>query len=143
MKCLTGEILFLLMRNRGITKHTRRDTVIENTVKYIQQNYMHDIRLSAVAGEASVSAEHLSRIFKQNTGFGFSEYITLVRLQRAEYMLKNLFEGTIIVVSHNPSFVEQIGISRMLLLPSGRIENYSRELLEYYYELNTPDEEKY
>lgn len=55
----------------------------------------------------------------------------------------NLFEGTIIVVSHNPSFVEQIGISRMLLLPSGRIENYSRELLEYYYELNTPDDEKY
>lgn len=55
----------------------------------------------------------------------------------------NLFEGTIIVVSHNPSFVEQIGISRMLILPSGRIENYSRELLEYYYELNTPEEEKY
>ena len=55
----------------------------------------------------------------------------------------NLFEGTIIVVSHNPSFVEQIGISRMLILPSGRIENYSRELLAYYYELNTPEEEKY
>lgn len=55
----------------------------------------------------------------------------------------NLFEGTIIVVSHNPSFVEQIGISRMLVLPSGKIENYSHELLEYYYELNTPDEEKY
>lgn len=55
----------------------------------------------------------------------------------------NLFEGTILVVSHNPSFVEQIGISRMLILPSGRIENYSRELLEYYYELNTPEEEKY
>ena len=55
----------------------------------------------------------------------------------------NTYEGTIIVVSHNPSFVEQIGISRMLILPSGRIEHYSRELLEYYYELNTPDEEKY
>ena len=54
-----------------------------------------------------------------------------------------LFEGTIIVVSHNPSFVEQIGISRMLILPFGRIEEYSHELLEYYYELNTPDEEKY
>lgn len=46
----------------------------------------------------------------------------------------NLFEGTIIAVSHNPSFVEQIGISRMLILPSGRIEPYSRELLEYYWE---------
>lgn len=52
----------------------------------------------------------------------------------------NLFPGTIIVVSHNPSFVEQIGISRMLILPSGRIENYSHELLEYYYELNTAEE---
>ncbi|WCG35431.1 ABC-F type ribosomal protection protein PoxtA [Companilactobacillus farciminis] len=48
----------------------------------------------------------------------------------------NLFEGTIIAVSHNPSFVEQIGISRMLILPSGRIEPYSRKLLEYYYEIN-------
>ena len=51
------------------------------------------------------------------------------------------FEGTILVVSHNPSFVEQIGISRMLVLPSGEIRDYSRELLEYYYELNTADEE--
>ncbi|MBA9088458.1 ATP-binding cassette subfamily F protein 3 [Fontibacillus solani] len=51
----------------------------------------------------------------------------------------NEYPGTIIVVSHNPSFVEQIGISRILILPSGRIENYSRELLEYYYELNTDD----
>ncbi|MEF9853820.1 MAG: ABC-F type ribosomal protection protein [Hydrogenoanaerobacterium sp.] len=50
----------------------------------------------------------------------------------------NVYTGTIIVVSHNPSFVEQIGISRMLILPSGRIEEYSRELLEHYYDINTP-----
>ena len=48
----------------------------------------------------------------------------------------NSFEGTIIVVSHNPSFVEQIGIDRMLILPSGKITNYSSEKLEYYYQLN-------
>lgn len=48
----------------------------------------------------------------------------------------HLFEGTIMVVSHNSSFVEQIGINRVLLLPSGRIVDYSRELLEYYYALN-------
>ena len=37
----------------------------------------------------SVSSEHLSRTFKRETGFGFSEYLTLVRLQKAEYMLRN------------------------------------------------------
>lgn len=46
------------------------------------------------------------------------------------------YEGTIILVSHNPSFVEEIGINRMLILPSGKITNYSKEKLEYYYKLN-------
>ncbi len=51
-----------------------------------------------------------------------------------------LFEGTIMVVSHNPWFVEQIGINRVLILPSGRVVDYSRELLEYYYGLNSEED---
>lgn len=47
------------------------------------------------------------------------------------------YEGTLILVSHNPSFVESIGITRMLVLPDGKILNYSKELLNYYYYLNT------
>ena len=47
------------------------------------------------------------------------------------------FEGTLILVSHNPAFVESIGITRMLVLPEGKILNYSKELLNYYYYLNT------
>ena len=46
------------------------------------------------------------------------------------------YEGSIILVSHNPSFVESVGIDRMLVLPSGKIMNYSKETLEYYYRLN-------
>ncbi len=44
--------------------------------------------------------------------------------------------GTIIVVSHNPDFVEQIGINRMLILPSGRIEEYDHSTMEHYYFAN-------
>ena len=47
------------------------------------------------------------------------------------------FAGTILVVSHNPDFVEQIGITRMLVLPAGRIEDYDHEKLEYYYNVNS------
>ena len=47
------------------------------------------------------------------------------------------YEGTILLVSHNVDFVEQIGINRMLILPEGKIVDYSRELLSYYYILNT------
>jgi ATP-binding cassette subfamily F protein 3 len=49
------------------------------------------------------------------------------------------YEGTIIMVSHNPSFTSHIGINRMLILPSGKITNYSDEKLNYYYKLNTKD----
>lgn len=56
------------------------------------------------------------------------------------------YTGTLIMVSHNPTFVEQVGITRMLVVPSHRadtkgslavIKNYSHELLEYYYYLNS------
>ncbi len=50
------------------------------------------------------------------------------------------YQGTIIVVSHNPDFVEQIGITRMLVLPDGKIEDYDHDKLEYYYNLNTVKE---
>ena len=49
------------------------------------------------------------------------------------------YKGTIILVSHNPSFVESIGIDRMLILPSGKITNYSKERLEYYSHKNQND----
>ena len=46
------------------------------------------------------------------------------------------YEGTIILVSHNKNFASQIGIDRMLILPSGKITNYSDDLLDYYYNVN-------
>ena len=49
------------------------------------------------------------------------------------------FAGTILVVSHNPDFVEQIRITRMLVLPAGRIEDYDHEKLEYYYNVNSEE----
>ncbi len=47
------------------------------------------------------------------------------------------YSGTILLVSHNPSFVEQIGITRMLILPEGKILDYNKELLDYYYLINS------
>lgn len=47
------------------------------------------------------------------------------------------YTGTLILVSHNPSFVKSIGITRMLVLPDGIIREFSEELLNYYYYLNT------
>ena len=47
------------------------------------------------------------------------------------------YKGTMIVVSHNPEFVDYLGISRILTLPEGKIDYYDRRKIEYFYKLNT------
>ncbi len=46
------------------------------------------------------------------------------------------FKGTMLVVSHNPDFVDHLGIERMLILPKGEITYYDRDVVEYYKERN-------
>ena len=46
------------------------------------------------------------------------------------------YEGTMLVVSHNLEFVDNLGIERMLMLPSGEIRYYEKKTIMYYQELN-------
>ncbi len=82
-------LFYMLVRNKNtVEKPDSKNRMIENVVAYIKENFSSDITLSSVAKMNFVSSEHLSRTFKRETGFGFSEYLTLVRLKQAEYMLK-------------------------------------------------------
>ena len=49
------------------------------------------------------------------------------------------YKGTMIVVSHNPEFVDYLGVSRILTLPEGKIDYYDRRKIEYFYKLNTKE----
>lgn len=42
------------------------------------------------------------------------------------------YPGSIMLVSHNPHFVDKLGIERILLLPSGEIMYYDRKIVEFY-----------
>ena len=52
------------------------------------------------------------------------------------------FPGTMLVVSHNPDFVDNLGIERTLRLPEGKIDYYNKELVDYYHELNNINPKK-
>ncbi len=47
------------------------------------------------------------------------------------------FKGTMLVVSHNPEFVDNLGIERVLILPTGQIDYYKRDIIEHYKMINT------
>ena len=85
----TEMLLITMIRNQGEQISQDRNTIVQTAIKYIQNNYTSNIKLADLAKMLSVSEEHLSRTFKKEITFGFSEYINLIRLQKAENMLKN------------------------------------------------------
>lgn len=90
LKCYTGELFFLFLRSEDSPSDTaERRSIAQRAAKYARENYCSQIGLSDTAARLGVTAEHLSRSFKKEIGFGFSEYLLMLRLQKAEYMLKN------------------------------------------------------
>lgn len=105
LRSLMKLLFFCLMRNKNTLRlGESKNPTVENIVEYVKKNYNSDITLSSVAKEHFLSPEHLSRIFKRDTGFGFNEFLTLVRLQRAEAMLKNRGKRSISEIAYSCGF---------------------------------------
>ena len=104
---LVNSIFFLLARNENTAKARSANSVfVAEAVKQILNSAFGEtnLTLSSVANGLSVSPEHLSRTFKKETGFGFNEYITLIRLQKAESMLISDTEKTISEIAFSCGF---------------------------------------
>lgn len=63
--------------------------VIEDIKKHLQDNLSHpELSLSNTAKKFYMNASYLSRIFKQETGFTFVEYLTKIRMDKAIKLIK-------------------------------------------------------
>ncbi len=90
ISCYTHSLFYLLIRNEdSCLAVDDGNKVIEQAVAYIRENFVSDITLSSLAKRFSVSPEHFSRMFKKETGLGFSKYLNSLRLQHAEQLLKS------------------------------------------------------
>ena len=90
LKCFTAELLVVILRHKNEHElKTAGNDFVTTVQEYIQNNYMNEVKLSTIAEMLSVSQEHLSRVFKQETGIGFKDYLVRFRLQKAEDMLKH------------------------------------------------------
>ena len=60
---------------------------VEQAIRYIKNEYAKGVSLEQAAGLAGVSSSYLSRVFKEQTGLGFNDYLTQVRLDEAKELL--------------------------------------------------------
>ena len=105
ISCHTHSLFYLLMRNADTCLDVDNgNKLIEQAVAYIREYFASDITLSSLAKKFSVSPEHFSRMFKKETGLGFSKYLNSLRLQYAEQLLKNAEDINITRVAEKCGF---------------------------------------
>ncbi len=64
--------------------------IVLEAERYIKNHYCDNITLQTVADEIHVTPTWLSKLFKQETGVTFLEYLTEVRLREAADLLQNV-----------------------------------------------------
>lgn len=76
--------------NDIITKREERSSsTIEIAKEYINNNFSKDISLDDVSRSVNISSYYFSKIFKEETGENFIEYLTSIRIEKAKELLSN------------------------------------------------------
>jgi len=70
-------------------KTTNYNIRIRKAIKYIIEHYSDDLSVQAVAGKVGLSASYFGSIFRKETGASFHQFLTKIRLNRAEDILKS------------------------------------------------------
>lgn len=64
-----------------------QDVNLKKTLAYLAENYTRDISLRECAEAMGFNMNYFSRFFRSHTGIHFHQYLTTLRLQKAEYLL--------------------------------------------------------
>lgn len=94
--------IYRLTRKRAKEDQTLNNSRISDIINYINSNYKQDLSLPSLSDKFFISTSHLSRLFKEATGFTFTEYINQVRVIEAQKLLR----GTKMKVTR---IVEEVG----------------------------------
>lgn len=77
------------MARAVVIKNQEPDGIVTKAQEYIRKNYTKDIALEEVAQAVDISPYYFSKLFKEETGVNFTEYLTGLRIETAKMLLKN------------------------------------------------------
>jgi len=77
----------MVMNEVRKTRFTGGQNLAEAIRKYVEANYSFELTLSSLAVMFHLNETYLSGLFKQNAGMTFSDYVTKLRMTKAEELL--------------------------------------------------------
>jgi two-component system response regulator YesN len=86
---LEDMVNFFIQLSHNNTKLKDGEIRIENIVEYICMHFMEHISLGSVAEKFFINPDYLCRLFRQETGVNFTNYLTNLRIRYACELLKN------------------------------------------------------
>ena len=84
-------------------KEDQSNSAAKKAMLYIQENYNKDISLDDVSGIVNISPYYFSKIFKEETGENFIEYVTKVRIEKAKELEESIDGAVILGQFDNPA----------------------------------------
>lgn len=107
IKSMLFQFFFVLHnRCRNLTKPQKNKKALDKmrpVLKYIENNYMHPIRIAEIAQVADYSESHFMRYFKETMGTSFVDYLKDYRLTMAARLLASS-ESSILSISEEVGF---------------------------------------
>ena len=70
-------------------KSVKHTDAIYKAIQYMSNNFIEKITLEDVAAEIFLSSAYFSKIFKEQTGFNFSQYLNKLRIEKSKSLLRN------------------------------------------------------
>lgn len=88
LKRITLDIGLKVIEDIQQLQNRKYSKLVSHVISYIEENFsMQDICLKTLANQMDISAVHLGRTFKNETGIFFSDYLNRIRIQEAKKML--------------------------------------------------------
>lgn len=115
----TLEELFDLLRNLYTevfstwnTGNTKRHKVVPQVLTYVKENINTNLSLAKIAQKVYMSPNYLGKIFKEEMGVGFNEYLVQYRMETAKKLLKSgkykVYEVSSMVGYKNPNYFSKV-----------------------------------
>lgn len=74
-------------RNVMVKRGERNNDIIDSAISYIDTNYNKDISLDEISRIMNLSPYYFSKLFKEETGENFVEFLTRIRIEKAKELL--------------------------------------------------------
>lgn len=86
---LLHTIVGLIVKKTDSNNKRNKINTFSSIIKFIALNYEKQITLKSLSKQFAISQSHLSRIFSEKCSGGFKQYLNMIRLEKAKFLLCN------------------------------------------------------